>query len=108
MPVTSNRKMEGNRGRIGQVHIGVTSMQTSEFWCLHIQKLETPCFSRLEHDTINDYSGNGVLKRILCLCRWACATIERGYSPAESRELRAIASFHHPLGFVYGYVRMVS
>ncbi|XP_065226507.1 uncharacterized protein Rsod [Planococcus citri] len=38
--------------------------------------------------------------------RWACATIERGYSPLEARELRAIASFHHPQGFVYGYIRM--
>ncbi|XP_023244895.1 uncharacterized protein LOC106647898 [Copidosoma floridanum] len=38
--------------------------------------------------------------------RWACTTIERGYSPSEARELRAIASFHHPQGFAYGYIRM--
>ncbi|XP_046613525.1 uncharacterized protein LOC124301932 isoform X1 [Neodiprion virginianus] len=38
--------------------------------------------------------------------RWACSTIERGYSPSEARELRAIASFHHPQGFAYGYIRM--
>ncbi|XP_076765114.1 uncharacterized protein LOC143432228 [Xylocopa sonorina] len=38
--------------------------------------------------------------------RWACATIERGYSPSEAVELRAIASFHHPQGFAYGYIRM--
>ncbi|BES96735.1 Copper/zinc superoxide dismutase (SODC) [Nesidiocoris tenuis] len=38
--------------------------------------------------------------------RWACSTIERGYAPSEARELRAIASFHHPLGFAYGYIRM--
>ncbi|XP_063233143.1 uncharacterized protein LOC134536961 [Bacillus rossius redtenbacheri] len=38
--------------------------------------------------------------------RWACSTIERGYSPSEARELRAIASFHHPLGFAYGFIRM--
>ncbi|KAG7190089.1 hypothetical protein KM043_006224 [Ampulex compressa] len=38
--------------------------------------------------------------------RWACSTIERGYSPAEASELRAIASFHHPDGFAYGYIRM--
>ncbi|XP_049808255.1 uncharacterized protein LOC126251704 isoform X3 [Schistocerca nitens] len=38
--------------------------------------------------------------------RWACSSIERGYSPSEARELRAIASFHHPLGFAYGYIRM--
>lgn len=38
--------------------------------------------------------------------RWACSTIERGYSPSEARELRAIASFHHPGGYAYGYMRM--
>ncbi|KAG8225429.1 hypothetical protein J437_LFUL004250 [Ladona fulva] len=38
--------------------------------------------------------------------RWSCSTIERGYSPSEARELRAIASFHHPKGFAYGYIRM--
>lgn len=39
--------------------------------------------------------------------RWACSTVERGYSPAEASELRAIASFHHPQGFAYGYIKMV-
>lgn len=38
--------------------------------------------------------------------RWACSTLERGYSPSEARELRAIASFHHPAGFAYGYIKM--
>uniref|UniRef100_A0A146LIY5 Superoxide dismutase copper/zinc binding domain-containing protein n=1 Tax=Lygus hesperus TaxID=30085 RepID=A0A146LIY5_LYGHE len=38
--------------------------------------------------------------------RWACSTIERGYAPTEARELRAIASFHHPLGYAGGYIRM--
>lgn len=38
--------------------------------------------------------------------RWACSTIERGYSPSEARELRAIASFHHPDGYAYGYMKM--
>ncbi|KAB0794972.1 hypothetical protein PPYR_11811 [Photinus pyralis] len=38
--------------------------------------------------------------------RWACTTIERGYSPSEAREIRAIASFHHPQGHAYGYMRM--
>ncbi|XP_050553803.1 uncharacterized protein LOC118270440 isoform X1 [Spodoptera frugiperda] len=37
--------------------------------------------------------------------RWACSSIERGYSPSEARELRAIASFHHPGGFATGYIR---
>lgn len=35
----------------------------------------------------------------------ACGTIERGYSARESRESRAIVSFHHPLGFAYGTYR---
>ncbi|XP_068153414.1 uncharacterized protein Rsod [Drosophila tropicalis] len=38
--------------------------------------------------------------------RWACSTLERGYSPSEARELRAIASFHHPTGYAYGYIKM--
>lgn len=37
--------------------------------------------------------------------RWACSTLERGYSPQEAREIRAIASFHHPNGYAYGYMR---
>ncbi|XP_039303730.1 uncharacterized protein LOC105197011 isoform X2 [Solenopsis invicta] len=38
--------------------------------------------------------------------RWACSTVERGYSPTDASELRAVASFHHPQGFVYGYIKM--
>ncbi|KAK6633156.1 hypothetical protein RUM43_012900 [Polyplax serrata] len=38
--------------------------------------------------------------------RWVCSSIERGYSPFEARELRAIASFHHPGGFASGYIRI--
>jgi len=38
--------------------------------------------------------------------RLACSTIERGYSPSEARELRAIASFHRPDGYAHGYIRM--
>lgn len=37
--------------------------------------------------------------------RWTCTTLERGYSPSEAREIRAIASFHHPQGYAYGYMR---
>lgn len=43
----------------------------------------------------------------LLVFRWACSTIERGYAPSDATELRAIASFHHPQGFAYGYIRMV-
>uniref|UniRef100_A0A1B6GD08 Superoxide dismutase copper/zinc binding domain-containing protein n=1 Tax=Cuerna arida TaxID=1464854 RepID=A0A1B6GD08_9HEMI len=38
--------------------------------------------------------------------RWTCATVERGYAPSEARELRAVASFHHPNGYAWGYIRM--
>ncbi|CAG9822020.1 unnamed protein product, partial [Phaedon cochleariae] len=38
--------------------------------------------------------------------RVACSTIERGYSPSEARELRAIASFHNPNGHAFGYMKM--
>jgi hypothetical protein len=38
--------------------------------------------------------------------RWACSTLERGYSPSEAREIRAIASFHNPNGYAEGYFRM--
>ncbi|OXA38086.1 uncharacterized protein LOC110862045 [Folsomia candida] len=37
--------------------------------------------------------------------RYACADVVRGYSPSEASEFRAIASFHHPEGYVWGYVR---
>ncbi|ODM91430.1 Superoxide dismutase [Cu-Zn] [Orchesella cincta] len=37
--------------------------------------------------------------------RYACADLVRGYSPSEAAEYRAIASFHHPDGYVWGYVR---
>jgi hypothetical protein len=40
--------------------------------------------------------------------RYACADVVRGYSPSEASEYRAIASFHHPEGYVWGYVRFVS
>lgn len=39
------------------------------------------------------------------MLRWACSTLERGYAPSEAREIRGIASFHHPLGYAFGYVR---
>ena len=37
--------------------------------------------------------------------RWACASIGWGFDPDEAREVRAVASFHHPDGFAWGYVR---
>nr|CAD7402226.1 unnamed protein product [Timema poppensis] len=58
------------------------------------------------------FGNNAILGRSVVIhkrernARWACSTIERGYAPSEARELRGIASFHHPLGFAYGYIRM--
>ena len=37
--------------------------------------------------------------------RWACASIGWGFDPDEAKEIRAIASFHHPDGFAWGYIR---
>ena len=37
--------------------------------------------------------------------RWACASIGWGFDPDEAREIRAIASFHHPNGYAWGYIR---
>lgn len=55
------------------------------------------------------FGARAVLGRALLLGargrRWACAPLVRGYSPSEARELRAVASFHHPGGFAWGYVR---
>lgn len=39
------------------------------------------------------------------MARWACSTLERGYSPNEAREIRAIASFHNPNGHAYGFMK---
>ena len=38
--------------------------------------------------------------------RWACASIGWGFDPDEAKEVRAIASFHHPKGFAWGYIRL--
>jgi Cu/Zn superoxide dismutase len=40
--------------------------------------------------------------------RWSCGSVEWGYSLKEARQRSAIASFHHPKGFAYGYIRFVS
>jgi len=37
--------------------------------------------------------------------RWACGNIRWGYSPSEARQVTAIASFHHPKGYAWGYIR---
>jgi hypothetical protein len=37
--------------------------------------------------------------------RWACASLGWGFDPDEAKEIRAIASFHHPNGFAWGYIR---
>lgn len=78
-------------------------------------------FGTLDHlteymDTYNDtelplFGYESVLGRSIVIhkkeknVRWACSSLERGYSPSEAREIRAIASFHHPKGYAYGYMR---
>ena len=37
--------------------------------------------------------------------RWSCASLGWGFSPSEAHEARAIASFHHPNGYAWGYIR---
>ena len=37
--------------------------------------------------------------------RWACSTIGWGWDPDEAKQVTAIASFHHPNGFAWGYIR---
>ena len=37
--------------------------------------------------------------------RWACSSIGWGWDPDEARQVTAIASFHHPNGFAWGYIR---
>ncbi|CAG0892689.1 unnamed protein product, partial [Darwinula stevensoni] len=37
--------------------------------------------------------------------RWGCSSIRWGYATSEARQYSSIASFHHPQGFLYGYIR---
>lgn len=60
---------------------------------------------------ISLYGYNTILGRSIVIhkkkdeIRWACTSLVRGYSSNEAREIRAIASFHHPKGHAYGYIR---
>ncbi|XP_063847913.1 uncharacterized protein LOC135093003 [Scylla paramamosain] len=47
-----------------------------------------------------------VIHKIQQNARWFCGSIGWGYSPAEARQVSAIASFHNPQGYAEGYVRM--
>ena len=71
------------------------------------------------HEQMNDtnlplFGADSVLGRSIVISRasdgerWACASIGWGYAPSEARQVAAIASFHHPAGYAYGYVRLVS
>ncbi|KAF0312829.1 Cell surface Cu-only superoxide dismutase 5 [Amphibalanus amphitrite] len=46
-----------------------------------------------------------VIHRAADQSRWMCGNILWGYSPAEARQVTAIASFHHPHGYAWGYIR---
>ena len=37
--------------------------------------------------------------------RWACSSIGWGWDPDEASQVTAIASFHHPDGYAWGYIR---
>ena len=37
--------------------------------------------------------------------RWACASLGWGFDPDEAKQVSSIASFHHPNGFAWGYIR---
>lgn len=37
--------------------------------------------------------------------RWYCGSIGWGYAPSEARQVSAIASFHYPNGYAWGYIR---
>jgi len=37
--------------------------------------------------------------------RWACASLTWGWDPDEARQVTAVASFHHPNGYAWGYIR---
>ena len=37
--------------------------------------------------------------------RWACSSIGWGWDPDEADQVTAIASFHHPNGYAWGYIR---
>ena len=75
----------------------------------------TTVFKSVYNDTMLPlFTSRSILGRSLVLYRQknrrrsACSTIERGYSPAEGREIRKIVSFHNPKGLLYGFIRMVS
>lgn len=69
------------------------------------------------HTTLNDtnlplYGTTSVVGRSFVFSRdrdnerWTCGTFGWGFAPSEAKEIRAIASFHHPGGFAFGYIRM--
>ncbi|XP_043258035.1 uncharacterized protein LOC122400578 [Colletes gigas] len=96
-----------NEGTSDQYEVGDLS---GKFGTLENRKKYTSTFN----DTILPLFGSkSILGRSIVIhkkkknIRWACSTIERGYAPSEADELRAIASFHHPQGFAYGYIRML-
>ena len=57
------------------------------------------------------YGQNSIIGRSIVVhkkekgARWACASIGWGFSPSEAKEIKAIASFHHPNGFAWGFIK---
>ncbi|CAH1405229.1 unnamed protein product [Nezara viridula] len=99
-------KYSGHNGTPDQLRVGDLSGKFGDIEDqISVQKIGY-------NDTnLNIFGPHSILGRSVVLHskagrRLACSTIERGYAPSEARELRAIASFHHPLGFASGYIRM--
>uniref|UniRef100_A0A336LP05 CSON014973 protein n=1 Tax=Culicoides sonorensis TaxID=179676 RepID=A0A336LP05_CULSO len=72
--------------------------------------LEFPCeISSLDHH-YQLFGQQSIIGRSIVISdtfkNVGCGTIERGYSAKEARESRAVVSFHHPLGYTYGYIRL--
>ncbi|XP_008545809.1 uncharacterized protein LOC103570004 [Microplitis demolitor] len=106
-PLNVNKSTnEPGEGTVDQYGIGDLS---GKFGTLDNRRKYSGAFN----DTMLPLFGyEGIIGRSLVIhkkdrdVRWTCSTIERGYAPSEARELRAIASFHHPQGYAYGYIRM--
>ncbi|XP_044594717.1 uncharacterized protein LOC123272119 isoform X2 [Cotesia glomerata] len=105
-PLNVNKSSLPGEGTVDQYKLGDLS---GKFGILDNRKRYSTTFN----DSLLPLFGyEGIIGRSLVIhkkkrdLRWACSTIERGYAPLEARELRAIASFHNPDGFAYGYIRM--
>ncbi|KAI8423349.1 hypothetical protein MSG28_014359 [Choristoneura fumiferana] len=102
-PYNVNKSLSPTKGTADEYPVGALSDKFGQLAGLRRASVAT-------NDTrLTLFGARSVLGRSLLLGargrRWACASLQRGYGPSEARELRAVASFHHPGGFAWGYVR---